>query len=153
MKKLFTLLLWIIGFQLIGAGLGFVTQSNMYPWYETLTKSSLTPPPIVFSVVWSSLYVLLAICGYFIWQQRQQIAGRLPLYFFSIQMVMNWLWTFLFFSFHLISFSFIWIIGIIIFTALTYHYTNQKLVRGLLIPYMLWLLFAAFLNGYIAFSV
>jgi tryptophan-rich sensory protein len=152
MKNSLSILFFIVIFELIGWLLGSVTQSHMYPWYDLLNKSSLTPPAIVFPIVWSILYALLAICAYILWSNRHETSTRIAGYFFAIQMLMNWSWSLLFFSLHLVTLSFIWIIGILFFTLCVYQYSvHHKAIKGMLIPYMLWLSFAAYLNGVIVF--
>jgi len=97
------LIIWIITFELIGFSLSIMTEANIHSWYEGLNKSILTPPGFVFSIVWSILYVLLAIAGWMIWQKRENIEMRPALYLYISQLLMNWAWTPLFFQLHLIG--------------------------------------------------
>ena len=150
-KKLVSILVWVVGFQLISFYLGLMTQADIATWYPSLQKSSLTPPAIVFPIVWFVLYIMIAIAGWSLWQSRKEQTAQIPLWFYGAQLIMNWTWTPLFFHWHLIGFSFFWIIGIAIFTLLTIMKTQKqyKLASYLLIPYFLWSLFAAYLNGVI----
>jgi len=150
-KKIRDILIWVLMFQLVGALLGFITQTNIAPWYQILNKSSLTPPPIVFSIVWPILYVLLALVGYLLWHHRHEPRSRVALYFFIPQMLMNWSWTVLFFKLHYIGLSFIWILVMAALTLITLYVTRIELKRVsiMLLPYLLWILFAAYLNGVI----
>ena len=147
-RQWLTIFGWIIAFQVIGAFLGFITQHNMHPWYDTLAKSSLNPPAIVFTTVWPLLYVLLAISGYLLWRDRSNPKVKPALYCFIIQMLMNWAWTSLFFQLHWVLVSFIWITAIIFLTLATIILSNttHKSVSIMLIPYLLWLIFASYLN-------
>ena len=70
-NKYLKLLLWIVLFQSIGFLMGMLTQANIYPWYEQLNKSDLTPPGFVFSIVWTFLYVLLAVIAWILWDKNQ----------------------------------------------------------------------------------
>ncbi|MCL9685627.1 TspO/MBR family protein [Legionella maioricensis] len=142
------LTIWIVTFEAIGFFLGLLTQANLYSWYEGLNKSTLTPPGWVFGIVWPILYVLLAVAGWALWQQRENIEIRLALYFYMSQLLMNWAWTPLFFQLHWIGFSLIWILILTSFTFLTiYSIKNKKKgISLLLIPYFIWLLFATYLN-------
>jgi len=88
---------WVICFQVIGAFLGFVTRENIHPWYDDLAKTSLTPPAIIFSIVWPILYITLAISGYLLWQNRHNVRFKKVSYCFMVQMLMNWAWTPIFF--------------------------------------------------------
>ncbi len=147
-KKIISIIIWILLFQVIGYVMGLLTQQDIVTWYQHLHKSSLNPPDLVFPIVWGILYVMLAIAGWSIWQRPAESAAKPAMLFFSLQMLMNWTWTPLFFKFHLIEFSFYWLIGIIIFTLMTIFYTRNKLLLAtcMLVPYVIWLLFAAYLN-------
>ena len=147
----FKIVAWIVCFQVIGLLLGLLTQDNIYPWYVSLTKSNLTPPSVVFSIVWPILYAFLAIVGYSLWRQRHVAQLQSARYCYIAQLIMNWTWTLLFFQFHWIGFSFLWIIILTLFTALLIYLIKDKLkeMSILLIPYFLWLVFAAYLNGVI----
>lgn len=148
-KKLLSAIIWVIVFQIIGYLLGKITQTNILDWYHLLHKSSLTPPPLVFAIVWPILYTMIALSGWLLWQQRQQKTAKIALGFYGTQVAMNWAWTPLFFHFHLIGLSFIWIILIAIITLITIYLTKNKfrISSLLLIPYFVWLVFAAYLNG------
>jgi translocator protein len=58
MKKIVSLVIWITVFQLMGYGIGLLMQGDIPSWYETLQKSNINPPPIIFPIVWSCLYVM-----------------------------------------------------------------------------------------------
>lgn len=143
--------LWIIAFQTIGATLGVLTQSNIHYWYDSLAKSNLTPPAILFSIVWPILYVLLAIAGYLLWQNQQNPKVKLALYCFIIQVIMNWSWSLIFFQFHWVAFSLVLIVMMTFLTVSTIFFAKNtiRIISLLLIPYFLWLIFASYLNAYI----
>lgn len=144
-------LLWIIVFQLIGYGLGRITQHDTLSWYPTLHKSMLTPPAIVFPIVWFFLYCMLAVSGYLLWQDRHQPKAKLALVFYVLQMLLNWAWSPLFFYFHWTGISLFCTILLIILTLMTILITRKtyKLSCGMLIPYFIWLVFAGYLNAVI----
>jgi benzodiazapine receptor len=144
-------LLWILVFQIIGYCLGIITQHDISSWYPTLHKSTLTPPDIIFPIVWFILYCMLAVSGYALWQYRHQPQGRLALVFYGLQILLNWAWTPLFFYLHWIGASLFCIAMIIILTlaTITITRTTYKLSCILLIPYFIWLLFAGYLNAVI----
>ena len=149
LKKLMGIIVWILIFQIIGYCLGAISQVNSATWYQTLHKSSLTPPAIVFPIVWSILYAIIAISGWYLWQHRQQPQAKTALGVYSAQMVLNWAWSPLFFNFHLIAVSFYCIILIALLTLITILLTknNFKFSSIMLIPYFIWLIFASYLNG------
>jgi tryptophan-rich sensory protein len=148
---LLKLFYWVVIFEAIAFLLGLLTKANIDPWYNSLNKSSLTPPGIVFSIVWSLFYGLLAYIAWFLSRHKKE-SGKLIIYLYGLQMVMNWAWTPLFFQFHWIKLSAVWLI---ILTCLNWVLmaqikTKQKPVALLLLPYVLWLMFASYLNVFIA---
>lgn len=117
-------------------------------WYENLNKSVLTPPNYVFSIIWPFLYTLLAISFIFIYTNKKCKGICRPLKFFIIQMILNLSWTTIFFKFKYTQLSFILILTILYITYFTYKLMKRmsKYAAYLLIPYMVWLIFAAYLN-------
>lgn len=148
-KKLIGMVAWILAFQLIGYFLGTITHVNITTWYQTLHKSSLTPPAIVFPIVWSILYAMIAVSGWFLWHHRHQPKAKTALGFYSAQMILNWAWSPLFFNFHLIGLSFCCIVLIILLTLITILLTRKgfRFSSNMLIPYLIWLIFAGYLNA------
>ncbi len=151
LKKSWSLIVWIFLFELMGYLLGRITQDNIGTWYQSLHKSSLTPPAIVFPIAWSILYAMIAISGWALWQHRQTSKAKIALVFYSAQMILNWSWSLLFFNAHLIALSFYCIVLIALLTLITIIITkNQfKFSSIMLVPYFIWLIFASFLNGVI----
>ena len=146
------LIFWILFFELVGFLLGLLTQANIHAWYVELHKPVLTPPGCVFSVVWSILYAVLAMLGFLLWQNRSKSETNLLLNVYLIQLLMNWLWSLLFFQLHWIGFSFLWIvimIGLNTVFILTAIKKKEKTLTLLVTPYFFWLIFAAYLNGMI----
>lgn len=131
--------------------LGMLTQANIPSWYEELNKSGLTPPGPVFSIVWSILYALLAIVAWVLWCSRNESEMRSVFYLYSVQMLMNWAWTPLFFVLHWTGLGFLWILVMAGLTGLLILSLKNKKesIAILLLPYLVWLLFAAYLDGMI----
>lgn len=151
LNKLTKLIVWIVLFEVIGFSLGFLTQANMYPWYEHLNKSALTPPGFVFSIAWSVLYALLAIIAWILSSQVKKYSKKINT-LFALQMLMNWAWTPLFFKLHWLTVSAIWLMiltGLNFILMIETKKTDKKMA-WLLTPYILWLMFASYLNGVIA---
>lgn len=148
MKKILPLILWIVVFQLVGYSIGLLTQVNIQTWYQTLQKATINPPQIVFPIVWSCLYVMLAIAGWSLWENKHRPRGKIIFSLYSIEILMNWAWTPLFFQLHLIQLGFYWILIMILLTIIIILMAKKqfKLVCFLLIPYCLWLFFAGYLN-------
>jgi tryptophan-rich sensory protein len=118
-------------------------------WYQGLNKSSLTPPGVAFSIVWPVLYIFLAVVGWHLWQRRDRQEMRLARYCFFGQLFMNWAWTPIFFHLHMIGFGFFWLLVLSGLTFATINFLKNKFMLLLLIPYLLWLFFASYLNGVI----
>ena len=146
--KYFAVIYWIIGFEIISYSMGLITRNNM-DWYKLLNKSALTPPGYIFSVVWVMLYVTLAISSYLLYQKKEDTKIRKILFLFLLQMLCNWIWTPIFFGLHQIQIA----LGILMLTILLTAYIMMqslkyyRIITYILLPYFLWLLFAAYLNG------
>jgi benzodiazapine receptor len=138
-------------FQSIGFLMGMLTQANIYPWYEQLNKSALTPPGFVFSIVWTSLYVLLAVIAWILWDKNQAPSKQVKL-LFALQTLMNWAWTPLFFNMHWLIFSSVWLICLTCLNVLLIIKVKKahKIIALSLSSYLLWLAFASYLNVVIA---
>jgi len=117
-------------------------------WYAELTKPSWTPPSWLFGPVWTVLYLMIAIAGWLVW--RSAAGARLvwPLALFGTQMAFNGLWSAFFFGLHridlaLVDITLLWlsIAGTIVAFA-----RLQTSAAVLLVPYLLWVSFAAVLN-------
>jgi len=120
-------------------------------WYDDLNKSSLTPPSYVFGIVWPLLYVSLIAYGVVTGIDDKCLVFCTPLIFFTIQMVLNLVWTTIFFRWRMLKTAFIIILVMIVLTAIT-MYETWKLDMNyfyILIPYLVWISFASYLNGYI----
>ena len=117
-------------------------------WYASLIKPSWNPPGWVFGPVWSMLYAMMATSAWLVWRQGGWRTQRRALGWFLVQWALNVLWTPLFFGMHLPGWAFaemlaLWV-AIVITLALFWRV--QRLAGVLLVPYLLWVSFAAFLN-------
>ena len=122
-------------------------------WYNSIKKSKLSPPGYIFGIVWPILYILIFIS--FIIRFYNGIENNyLGLVFFVLQMVCNLIWSPLFFRYKKINWALFDLILTIIFTGLTIYYFNKKskLSAYLLMPYMIWICFALYLNIYIVIN-
>lgn len=121
-------------------------------WYNNLVNSALTPPPMVFSVAWSILYVLLGIALFFIWRSKKRRGVSVSEWLFFFQMVLNALWSYVFFGLHMPTLAMFVLFGLIIvsfFMAREFRLVSRT-AYYLVWPYIAWLLFAFYLNGFIA---
>lgn len=145
LKKNSLFFLVIILFVMI---LGRFWSSQGMEWYYTLNLSPLTPPGWVFGIVWPVLYGLLVVYASYIWNKvsNRTMRNRLMLVF-SLNILLNILWTFLFFNQHSIKGALLVAVALWI-TTFVLMLATLKINRAamLLLPYLLWLSFALYLN-------
>jgi len=143
---IFLVITFLAGF--IGS---FFTNKNIPGWYEFLKKPSFSPPNWVFAPVWSFLYFLMAISVFLIWKERKEFEIKNALIFYFIQLILNTLWSIIFFGFRKPFLAFLEIIVLWIFIILTIFefYKIEKVASFLLTPYLLWISFALILNLFI----
>ena len=123
-------------------------------WYQNLPRSKLSPPSWVFGVVWPVLYLMMGIALFLVWKNPKCYPFCPPLVYFLLQLALNLTWTTLFFKYRLIGWSLASLFLIIVLTAITIakFYPISRLAAGLLVPYLLWLIFASYLNSYIVYN-
>jgi benzodiazapine receptor len=134
--------------QLAGWGGSFFTLPAIPTWYQSLHKPSFTPPNGIFSPVWISLYLLMGVSLYFVWQRQGHPRRKIALILFFLQLILNILWSALFFGLRstllgLIAIVFLWVA--ILFTIQNFLRVS-KIGGLLLLPYFGWVSFAALLN-------
>lgn len=114
--------------------------------YNSLAQPPLSPPSFLFPIVWSVLYILMGI-SYGILKSKDLIDSKINLIYYS-QLFVNALWSFIFFVFKWRFFAFIWIIllDILVINMVIQFYHKDKTAGLLQIPYVLWVLFASYLN-------
>lgn len=106
-------------------------------WYQTLIKPSFNPSPIIFSIAWTIIYILIAFVGFFDWN----IPGMK--FIFILQALLNVAWVYVFFQMQNPKLAFVIIILQIVIVTIWMTKSTRK---WLLVPYLAWLLFAAFIN-------
>ena len=128
--------------------LGGLASSNTSTdvWYQALNKSDLNPPGYVFGIVWPILYILMSVSAY----RTFTDTGRV----FFIQLVFNTAWSWMFFSFHmpLVALLNIWLLIYLNASLTLKMYKIDRLSAILYSPYVLWLLFASYLNLFIVLN-
>jgi benzodiazapine receptor len=127
---------------------GRVTVRSVHDWYAALKKPSWNPPGSWFSPVWAVLYTLMGVSLWLVWQQGGFSAAPLAMTLFAVQLVLNVLWSWLFFGRHSPGLAFVEIV-VLWFTILatTLSFWRVSVPAGaLLIPYLLWVAFATALN-------
>jgi tryptophan-rich sensory protein len=129
--------------------ISFASMNKIDDWYLNLDKSSLTPPRYMFSIVWIILYILMSISVWIVWNKEKKIT--LPIILYIIQLILNFAWSPLFFKYRLINESLflLLLIWILVFIIINLFYSINKKAGLLLMPYLIWLTFAFYLNYYI----
>ena len=143
-----TYALWIGLCLAVGALSGWLSRAGMEAYKTNIVKPMLSPPPIVFPIVWSILYILMGISAAKVSlspSSRQQSVG---LNLFITQLAVNFLWSPIFFRFQAFGFAFFWILLLwILVGAMILVFGSVNAAAGKLqVPYLLWLSFAAYLN-------
>lgn len=144
------LILCVVIVMVLGAAGGIVTADSIPEWYAKLAKPPGTPPNAVFGPVWSVLYLMIGISLARVWHLVP--AGpdkRRALIRFAIQMILNLIWTPLFFGAHLVSVALAVIVALwvmILLTILAFK-PLDRIAAWLLVPYLAWVSYATYLNA------
>lgn len=157
MKSFFTLIAAILISFIPGAiGVLFTpVTGHTNDWYNTLAHSGLTPPPIVFSIAWTILYTLLGIALFYVWRSKKANSRRkyqsvtAGEWLFFAQMVLNALWSYVFFGLHMMTLGLFVLFALIVTSVyMMREFRNiSKAAYYLVWPYIAWLVFAFYLNG------
>ena len=125
---------------------GFASISFKEPWYSQLVKSDLNPPDWVFAPVWTTLYLMMTLAIWFFWHSKNRDMNTIYIYF--IHIVFNTTWSIVFFGLHKIFLALIVLLVLIfLIIILIIRFKRVNLVSYyLMIPYLLWTLYALFLN-------
>lgn len=154
MNKIVKLITAIVGCELVGILATPFTLGSIPGWYQTLEKPFFSPPNFIFGPVWTTLYFLMGVSAYLVWEKglHKKIVKN-SLIYFLIQLGFNFLWSLIFFGLHLplLAFLDIIILWILIFITIKKFAKLSKVASYLLIPYLLWVTFAALLNLSIVF--
>lgn len=130
----------------VGGLSAFLTKDNMST-FDAVAKPPLSPPGWVFPVVWTVLYILMGIASYLIYTSRS-FDKKKALLFYGAQLMVNFFWSIIFFNLNAYLFAFIWLLllwALILITLVKFYRINEN--AGLLmIPYIVWVSFAGYLN-------
>lgn len=131
----------------VGGVSALITMDAMKS-FGSLNQPPLSPPAWLFPLVWSILYVLMGIASYLVLVSDKPARAKTALTVYGVQLFFNFFWSIIFFNFEAYLFAFIWLIilwVLIIITAVLFFGIN-KTAGYLMIPYILWVTFAAYLN-------
>jgi tryptophan-rich sensory protein len=125
-----------------------VTRPSLEPWYRELAKPAFTPPDIAFPIVWTMLFVVMAVSGWLVWRASgwRRAAGAHAL--FLGQLILNAAWSYLFFGMRSPLYGLIDIavlLPVLVATAFVFA-RHSRAAAWLFLPYILWVAYAAVLN-------
>ena len=143
------LIIAIVISELAGGVGSLITISAIPTWYATLAKPALNPPSWIFGPVWTTLYLLMGIAAFLIWNKgwdRKDVQKALGV--FLLQLILNAIWSVIFFGLHSPFWAFVDIVlmWLAIISTMALFYRISRPAMWLLLPYILWVSFAAYLN-------
>ena len=141
-------LFFILLCELVGIVAGLLTRESAMVYSETIIKPPLSPPAILFPIVWTVLYALMGIGAARVYLANPSDERSKGLFFFVLQLAANFLWSFIFFRAQAFGSAFIWILFLwILILGMILNYSKvDRLAAYLQIPYLIWVTFAAYLN-------
>lgn len=142
-----SLLIAILIPEAVGALAGFISGPFTRAQYTQLIQPPLAPPPLAFPIVWGILYLLMGVASWLVWRQHTPESRR-ALVLYAVQLVVNFLWPIAFFNLQWRLFAFFWLLLLIIlvwFTKRAFERISPA-AGWLMLPYLLWCCFAAYLN-------
>ena len=138
---------WLLVCLAAGA-VGALASADAGTFYLSLSRPDWAPPAWLFAPVWTALYVLMGVSAWLVWRTYGLRAGQNALILFVAQLAANALWTWIFFVWHRGAFAFVEILllwSLIVATLLSF-WRLRALAAALLLPYLVWVSFAAFLT-------
>jgi benzodiazapine receptor len=145
-QKYFSLLFFLAFSFGASAWGGFVTSIYKEPWYSTLIKPGFNPPDLIFPTIWVILYMSMAFAVWLIWINPNKSEKIIYIYF--IHLLINASWSVVFFALHQIFLALVVIVIILLLVLwlIKLYYPINKLSSFLMLPYLVWLVFAFILN-------
>jgi benzodiazapine receptor len=135
---------------LVGGISGLATARGVQDWFPTLVKPPFNPPSWVFGPVWTLLYVMMGIAAFMVWQKNWDNGiVKAALGLFALQLILNGLWSVLFFGMRMpaLAFADIILLWVSIGATVVFFWRVTPVAGMLLLPYGAWVTFAAVLNG------
>lgn len=132
---------------ILGGAVGILLREDVM-LYRAVEKPPLSPPGIVFPIVWSILYILMGISSYLIYVLPPSKERSDSLLIYAVQLAVNLIWPFLFFrqSAYLLAFFWLLLLIALVITMIVFFYRARPKAAYLQIPYLVWVLYAAYLN-------
>lgn len=143
-----TYALWILLAEAVGALAGWLTRGGVKVYKAEVVKPPLSPPSVVFPIVWTVLFALMGLGAARVFMAPDSKERSRGLRLFFLQLLFNFFWSILFFNLRSFSLAFIWLAvlwGLILWMTLSFRKTDRP-AAAMQIPYLLWTAFAAYLN-------
>jgi benzodiazapine receptor len=139
--------LFVLLTEAVGGFAGLLTRDGVMA-YNAVVKPALTPPGIVFPIVWAILFALMGISAALIWKAPSSPERTRSLVIFALQLIVNFFWSPIFFNMMAFGFAFIWImlLWVLILLMILAFRKVDKTAAWLQVPYFIWVTFAAYLN-------
>lgn len=148
MKKIIYFVLFVVLCEGAGVIGSLFTFSQIPGWYASLNKPTFSPPNWLFGPVWISLYILMGIAMFLVWNKKENQGRKFALWFFVIHLAVNSLWSIVFFGLEQTGWGLLVIIilWLMILASIYLFAKISKIAAWLLVPYLLWVTFASYLN-------
>lgn len=140
--------LWILFTEAVGFLSGWLTRQGSELYSQAIAKPPLSPPAIVFPIVWGILFLLMGIGAARVWLTPPSSDRTTALRVFLLQLAFNFFWSILFFNFQAFGFALVWLLllwGLILWMIFAFRKVDS-LAAWMQVPYLLWVTFAAYLN-------
>lgn len=150
MKNGFKLFIALALPQIAGISGALFTETGAESWYQQINKPEWNPPGWLFGPVWTTLYILMGIAFYLVWNSKQPASlKKTAMMLWAAQLVFNFFWTVIFFQLHLIEWALaeMAVLWLLIFVTIVAFARINRLAAWLLVPYISWVSFAFLLNG------
>lgn len=147
-QKWKTYAFWILGSEAVGGLSGWLSRNGMQNYMDSVSQPPLSPPPVIFPIVWSILFALMGLSAARIVLSPDSKERRRGLNLYVAQLTVNFFWSLIFFNAQAFGFAFFWLLllwGLVLWMILVFRKVDLPATL-LQIPYLLWLTFAAYLN-------
>ncbi len=149
-SNLLSLILWYLPVLLVQIISSKVTFSSLSPWFRQLKKATWSPPNWLFGPVWTLLYLMMTVSVWLIYKSGNEInQKKIAYYLFFTQLILNGIWSILFFGLHKTGWALIdlgFLIAAVLVMTICY-FKLSKAAGFLLIPYLIWIIYAFTLNA------
>ena len=148
-RDIIGLIVAVLGTEAIGALSGLAAGGDFVAFYDALRKPPATPPPAVFGPAWTVLYLLMGIAAWLVWREGLTRQTALALGLFAAQLALNFAWSLIFFGQHRIGAALleIAVLWLVILATIVAFWIVRPAAGALLLPYLGWVSFAAYLNA------